>query len=402
MSKSTGLCVLAFSGGLDTSFCIPFIREKYGYDVATAMVDTGGFSADDFKRAEDRARKLGVVSHVVLDGKQQVFDGYVRWMIAGNVLRGGVYPLCVAAERVVQASLVAQYAVEKKAASVAHGSTGAGNDQIRFDVAMNVLAPGLKMLAPVREHSLSRAQETEYLAKHGLEIPPKTTAYSINAGMWGITIGGKETHDSASAVPDEIFEMAARSDPNVKPRLLKVRFDKGVPVALDGAKLKPVDIIENLNTLGCTYALGRGIHLGDTIVGIKGRVAFVAPAALMLINAHRELEKLVLTKWQRFWKDHVADFYGTMLHEGQPFDPSLRDIEALFQSSQERVSGEVSLTLRYGRFDIAGVSSPHSLMNAASGKYGEEFSLWSGQDAAGFGKILSIPSRLYGGAGASR
>ncbi len=392
------LCVLAYSGGLDTSFCIPFIREKYGYDVATCMIDTGGFSADDFQRAEERATRLGATSHAVLDGKKQVFDQFVRHMIAGNVLRGGVYPLCVAAERVVQASMVAQYALAKKAAAVAHGSTGAGNDQIRFDVAMSVLAPDLKMLAPVREHSLTRAQEAEYLKAIGLEIPPKTTRYSINAGMWGITIGGKETHDSASVVPDEVFEMGAKSDPGVKTRLLKIEFAKGLPIALDGRKLDPVALIDELNQLGYRYALGRGVHLGDTIVGIKGRVAFVAPAALMLINAHRELEKLVLTKWQRFWKDHVADFYGTMLHEGQPFDPALRDIEALFQSSQERVSGETSISIRHGRFDVAGVSSPYSLMNAAAGKYGEEFSLWSGADAAGFGKILAIPARLAMGA----
>lgn len=392
MSNNT--CILAYSGGLDTSFCIPFIREKYGFDVETVMIDTGGFSADDFKRAEDRARKLGVKKPVVLDGKAEVFNRFVKFMLFGNVMRGGVYPLCVAAERVVQASMVAEYAVKHGAAAVAHGSTGAGNDQIRFDVAMNVLAPGLKMLAPVREHSLTRAQETEYLAKHGLEIPAKTTQYSINAGMWGVTIGGKETHDSGTVVPDEVFEMAAKSNPTSKPRLLRVTFDKGVPVALDGEKMPPVALIDRLNTLGFEYALGRGVHLGDTIVGIKGRVAFVAPAALMLIAAHRELEKLVLTKWQRFWKDHVADFYGTMLHEGQPFDPALRDIEAMLNSSQQRVSGEVALSLKYGAFSVGSVTSPHSLMSAASGKYGEEFSLWSGADATGFGKILSIPSRL--------
>ncbi len=396
---SNGTCILAYSGGLDTSFCIPFIREKYGYDVETVMIDTGGFTEADFKRAEERAKSLGVKNPVVLDGKAEVFNRFVKFMLYGNVMRGGVYPLCVAAERVVQASMVAEYAVKHKAAAVAHGSTGAGNDQIRFDVAMNVLAPGLKMLAPVREHSLTRQQETDYLKKVGLEIPAKTTQYSINAGMWGVTIGGKETHDSATVVPDEVYEMAAASNPAVKTRLVKLSFDKGQPVALDGEKLKPIVLIEKLNTLGFEYALGRGVHLGDTIVGIKGRVAFVAPAALMLIAAHRELEKLVLTKWQRFWKDHVSDFYGTMLHEGQPFDPALRDIEALLESSQQRVTGDVSLTIKHGVFAVGGVSSPHSLMNAASGKYGEEFSLWSGADAAGFGKVLSIPSRIAAQAG---
>jgi argininosuccinate synthase len=396
---SNEICILAYSGGLDTSFCIPFIREKYGYDVATVMIDTGGFTDADFKQAEERTKKLGAVSHTVLDGRADVFDRYIKFMLMGNVMRGGVYPLCVAAERVVQASMVAEHAVKHKAAAVAHGSTGAGNDQIRFDVAANVLAPGLKMLAPVREHSLTRAQETEYLAKHGLEIPAKTTQYSINAGMWGTTIGGKETHDSATTVPDEVFELAGASHPAAKPLTLKITFERGVPVKLGDSSYSPVELIDELNTLGMTYALGRGVHLGDTIVGIKGRVAVVAPAALMLINAHRELEKLVLTKWQRFWKDHVADFYGTMLHEGQPFDPALRDIEAMLSSSQQRVSGEVTLEVRYGHYRVGGVSSPHSLMGAAAGKYGEEFSLWSGADAAGFGKILSIPARLAAQAG---
>ncbi len=387
-------CILAYSGGLDTSFCIPFIREEYGYDVSTVMIDTGGFSADDLKRAEERANQLGAKQHLVLDGKPEVFNRFVRYLLFGNVLRGGTYPLCVAAERVVQASMVAEYAVKHGAAAVAHGSTGAGNDQIRFDVAMSVLAPGLRMLAPIREHSLSRKQETEYLAKHGVEIPPKTTEYSINAGMWGTTIGGKETHDSATTVPDEVFEQAGKSHPKAQPQTIKIVFEKGVPVAFGDKRYEPERLIELLNAMGMTYALGRGVHLGDTIVGIKGRVAFAAPAALMLIAAHRELEKLVLTKWQRFWKDHVSDFYGTMLHEGQPFDPALRDIEAMLEHSQERVTGEVEIAVQYGSFRAGGISSPHSLMHAAAGKYGEEFSLWSGQDAAGFGKILSIPSRL--------
>lgn len=397
MSNNT--CILAYSGGLDTSFCIPFIREKYGYEVETVMIDTGGFSADDMQRANDRARKLGVKNPVILDGRAEVFHRYIKYMLMGNVMRGGVYPLCVAAERVVQASMVAEYAAKHGAAALAHGSTGAGNDQVRFDVAMNVLAPGLKMLAPVREFSLTRQQETEYLAKHGLEIPAKTTQYSINAGMWGTTVGGKETHDSGTTVPESVFELAGESYPAAKPKSLKIDFAKGVPTAIDGETCDAVELIDKLNTLGMTYALGRGVHLGDTIVGIKGRVAFVAPAALMLIAAHRELEKLVLTKWQRFWKDHVSDFYGTMLHEGQPFDPALRDIEAMLEHSQQRVTGQVSLEIKYGNFRVGGVTSPHSLMNAAAGKYGEEFSLWSGQDAAGFGKILSIPSRLSAQAG---
>jgi argininosuccinate synthase len=388
------LCILAYSGGLDTSYCIPFIREEYGYEVATVMVDSGGFSDAERAQAEERARKLGVRDHVLLDGRAEVFDRYARYLIYGNVLRGGVYPLCVAAERVVQAQMVAEYALQIGAAAVAHGSTGAGNDQVRFDVAFGVLCPGLRQLAPIREHALTRQQETEYLAKRGLVIPPKTTSYSINAGMWGVTIGGDETHDSATEVPESVFEMAVPSDPNATPRGLRVTFERGVPVALDGEALDPVVLVERLNALSATYALGRGVHLGDTIVGIKGRVAFQAGAALLLIAAHRELEKLVLTKWQRFWKDQIADFYGGMIHGGQPFDPALRDIEAMLEHSQGRVSGDVTLSIRHGGYFVTGASSPHSLMAAAHGRYGEEYTLWDGRDAEGFSRILSIPSKL--------
>ena len=389
------ICVLAYSGGLDTSFCIPFIKEKYGYDIVTVMVDTGGFSERDMQQARDRANRLGVLRHTVIDGRKEVFDRYARYLIYGNVLRGGVYPLCVAAERVVQAQMVAEYALEEEAVAVAHGSTGAGNDQVRFDVAFGVLCPGLKQLAPVREHALTRKQETEYLAKAGLTIPEKTTEYSINAGMWGVTIGGKETHDSATEVPEEVFEMAVPSNPDAAPRKLSIKFNRGLPSSLDNEMLTPVKLVERLNEVAAEYALGRGIHVGDTIVGIKGRIAFQAGAALMLIAAHRELEKLTLTRWQRFWKDHVADFYGNMIHEGQPFDPALRDIEAMLDRSQQSVNGEVTLNLRHGGFYVTGSSSPNSMMNATAGKYGEEFSLWDGRDAEGFSKILSIPSKLH-------
>ena len=391
---TTKTCVLAYSGGLDTSFCIPFLREEYGYDVITVMVDTGGFSQADLDEAVGRTEALGVLKHVVVDGRAEVFDRYVKYLIAGNVLRGGVYPLCVAAERVVQAAMVAEYANGAGAAAVAHGSTGAGNDQVRFDVAFGVLCPTLLQLAPVREHSLTRQQETEYLAKRGVEIAASTAEYSINAGMWGVTIGGRETHDSGTPIPDSVFEMAVPSDPDAPDKTITVRFDRGIPMALDGENLDPVALVARLNDLAATYALGRGIHLGDTIVGIKGRIAFQAGAALMLIHGHRELEKLVLTKWQRSWKDQIAEFYGAMLHEGQAFDPVLRDIEALLESSQQRVSGEVKIDIRHGAYLVNGVESPHSMMAAGESKYGEQFSLWEGRDVEGFSKILSIPARL--------
>lgn len=394
----SNICVLAYSGGLDTSFCIPFLKEEHNYEIVTVMVDTGGFSDDELAEAASRAEMLGVKEHIVLDGKSEVFDRFVKYLIFGNVLRGGVYPLCVAAERVVQAAMVAEYALNIDAVAIAHGSTGAGNDQVRFDGAFGVLAAGLKQHAPVREHSLSRQQETDYLAKHGLTIPAKTLKYSVNAGMWGVTIGGEETHDSATEVPESVFEMACPSKPDSKPAKLTIGFENGVPVTLDGQKLDPSELVNKLNMLSADYALGRGVHLGDTIVGIKGRVAFQAGAALMLIAAHRELEKVVLTKWQRFWKDHVADFYGNMIHEGQPFDPVCRDIEAMLTSSQQRVTGEVTLNIRHAGYYVTGASSPNSMMTADS-KYGEEYTLWQGSDVAGFSKVLNIPSKLYGQAG---
>jgi argininosuccinate synthase len=383
---------------LDTSFCIPFLKEEHGYEIVTVMVDTGGFSPDELAEAAARAEKLGVKEHLVLDGKSEVFDRFVKYLIFGNVLRGGVYPLCVAAERVVQAAMVAEHAVKIGAVAIAHGSTGAGNDQVRFDGAFGVLAANLKQHAPVREHSLTRQQETDYLAKHGLDIPAKTLKYSVNAGMWGVTIGGEETHDSATEVPENVFEMACPSNVDATPTMLSLSFENGIPIAISGEQLDQVRLVEQLNSLSAEYALGRGVHLGDTIVGIKGRVAFQAGAALMLIAAHRELEKVVLTKWQRFWKDHVADFYGNMIHEGQPFDPALRDIEAMLTSSQQRVTGEVTLNIRHGGFYVTGASSPNSMMTADS-KYGEEYTLWQGQDVAGFSKVLNIPSKLYGQAG---
>lgn len=390
----TETCVLAYSGGLDTSFCIPFIKEKYGYDIVTVMVDTGGFSQADLDQAAERAQKLGVKEHLVLDGRKEVFDRYARYLIFGNVLRGSVYPLCVAAERVVQAEMVAEHALKIGASAIAHGSTGAGNDQVRFDVAFGVRCPNMKQLSPVREHSLSRQDETEYLAKNGLLIEAKTTQYSINAGMWGITIGGEETHDSATVVPEEVFEMGCPSDKSASPTNIEIAFEQGVPVSIDGESMHPVALVEKLNALSATYALGRGIHLGDTIVGIKGRIAFQAGAALILIHAHRELEKTVLTKWQRFWKDHVADFYGNMIHEGQPFDPALRDIEAMLESSQRFVSGTVSIAIQHGNFFVTGAASERSMMAGTHGKYGEEYTLWSGRDVQGFSRVLSIPSIL--------
>jgi argininosuccinate synthase len=299
----------------------------------------------------------------------------------------------VAAERVVQADEVARIARNRGAHAVAHGSTGAGNDQVRFDGAFQVLAPGLEILAPIRDLGLTRAQEYEYLRKEGVEIDPSVKDYSVNAGLWGATIGGRETHDPWSEIPDTVWPYPVPG--TIAPRDVVLTFEKGLPVAIDGTRGSGSEIIAGLGGIANSFGVGRGIHLGDTVMGIKGRVAFQAGAALILIAAHRELEKLVLTSWQRFWKDHLADFWGKLLHEAQAFDPVMQDIRALIDSSQKRVSGDVRVKLTAGRFEVTGVQSPHSMMRREAGLYGEEARLWQSQDAAGFGRILGIPGRLY-------
>ena len=390
--------VLAYSGGLDTSYCIPYLKEK-GYDVITVTVDTGGFQRQELEAIAERAHALGVLSHRTIDARDRVFDSYVSYLIKGNVLRGDVYPLSVAAERVAQAEVVAEVAREEGAAAVAHGSTGAGNDQVRFDVAFSVLLPGVPVITPIRDEAISREDEYRYLEERGMKLERSVREYSINAGLWGSTIGGGETHDSAAEIPDSLYERALEPDvreaPERETRRVRLGFERGLPVALDGTPARGPEVIRELGRLCGLYRAGFGIHIGDTVLGIKGRVAFEAGAALVLIHAHRELEKLTLTGWQRFWKDHLGEFYGKLLHEGQPFEPALRDIEALIDSSQERVSGDAIVRLRPGRFDVVGVSSPNSLMDAGAGVYGEMPKLWSGDDVRGYSRIAAIPSRLH-------
>jgi argininosuccinate synthase len=373
------LIVLAFSGGLDTTFCLLWLKETFKADVVTVTVDTGGFSDVELAAIAKRAKDLGAKEHKTLDAKTELFERFAVKLVQGNVLRGRVYPLSVAAERVLQAELVAKAAKELKAAGVAHGSTGAGNDQVRFDGVLQALLPGVKVHAPIRELAWSRQQETDWLAKRGVVIAAKTTSYSINAGLWGTTIGGKETHDPWAEVPFAPIEAKGSED-------VVIKFEKGVPVG--GVKL-----VQKLHALGKSYGLGRGVHLGDTILGIKGRIAFEAPAPLMLIAAHQELEKLVLTRWQQFWKNHVADFYGQLLHEGLYFEPAMRDIEAMIESSQRQVTGEARLKLEPGRFAVTGVKSPFSLMSAGA-KYGETTKLWTGDEAAGFSKLHALSASL--------
>ncbi len=376
--------LLAFSGGLDTSFCVLWLREQ-GREVHTVTVNTGGFSPAELARIEKLASDLGAASHVTIDAREELFRDYLRHLLAGNVLRGAVYPLSVSAERVCQARAVVRHGLELGVAALAHGSTGAGNDQVRFDVAFRTLAPQFEIVTPIRELALSRAQEREFLSARGFQFPEKIESYSINEGMWGTSIGGKETHDSWQALPDAAYP-GGEIDMQRPARELTIAFERGVP-------RDPVATIENLNALGREYGIGRGIHLGDTILGFKGRVGFEAPAANLLIAAHRELEKLVLSGKQMFWKDQLGSLYGALLHEGQFFDPLARDLEAFLESSQAVVTGDVRLRLFPRSFAIEGVRSPHSLMRSEA-SYGEASSLWSGAEAAAFAKVFGVPQML--------
>ncbi|HVR74225.1 MAG TPA: argininosuccinate synthase [Planctomycetota bacterium] len=393
--------VLAFSGGLDTSYCIPYLKERRGYDVITVTVDTGGFAPDELKAIEARASALGVVAHHTVDARARVFERYASYLIKGNVLRGGVYPLSVAAERVVQAEAVAEVARASGAAAVAHGSTGAGNDQVRFDIAFSVLLPGMPVITPIRDEKLTREEEYKFLESRGIHIDKKTREYSINAGLWGATIGGGVTHDSWKEIPDAVYEQAGLGERSAELEHIVIGFEKGVPVSLDGRTLSGVDLVRDLGALCRRHRVGLGIHIGDTVLGIKGRIAFEAGAAIVLIDAHRELEKITTTAWQRFWKDHLAEFYGKMLHEGHAFEPVLRDIEALIDSSQERVSGEANVRLESGSHAVVGVKSPFTMLRPASGVYGEMPKLWTGSDVRGFSAISAIPSKLHRMAGES-
>jgi len=384
--------LLAFSGGLDTSYCVLLLKSR-GHEVHTVTVDTGGFSPEELARIESMAAKLGAASHATLDAREELFQGYLRHLVAGNVLRGGLYPLSVSAERVCQARRAVAYARGIGATALAHGSTGAGNDQVRFDVAFRSLAPDLELMAPIRELAPSRAEERAFLAERGFHFPEKVEAYSVNEGMWGTSVGGKETHDSWQHLPEEAYPGGA-IDPATAPRTLVLGFEKGVPVALDGEAIGPVAVVQALNGIGSAYGIGRGIHLGDTILGIKGRVAFEAPGAHLVIGAHRELEKLVLTGKQLFWKESLGNLYGSLLHEGHFFDPLARNLEAFLESSQEAVTGEVRVELRPYAFAVQGVRSPRTLMRKDLAAYGESTRLWTGEEAAGFAKVFGVPQMI--------
>jgi argininosuccinate synthase len=392
--------LLAFSGGLDTSFCVPWLMDVYKRQVITVTVDTGGIDAAAARSLEQRSAELGAVEHHLIDARAAYFDQVLKFLIMGNIRRGGLYPLCVGAERVLQAQTIAQMALTLKTTMVAHGCTAAGNDQVRFEVALRTLAPDLEIIAPVRDRAFKRPEQLKYLEEHKLPIPPFGAAYSVNRGLWGVTIGGQETLTSGGSIPDDAWVLSKEAFSNPKaPERHTIGFKAGIPVSLDGEVQSPVSIIERLEALAGPFGIGRGIHLGDTVIGTKGRVAFEAPAADVLLTAHRELEKLVLTGKQARLKDTVAQPYGDWVHEGQHLDPVCRDIEALLTSSQVRVTGEVKALFRPGSAFIEGVTSPYSLMAASKGVYGEAAGEWTPADALGYSKMLALTGIFHKRAG---
>jgi argininosuccinate synthase len=392
--------LLAFSGGLDTSFCVPWLKETYQRPVITVTVDTGGIDAAAAATLASRARELGASEHHLVPAKTAYFDRVLRYLLIGNARRGQLYPFCVGAERVLQAQMIAEMAKSLGSTAVAHGCTAAGNDQVRFEVALRTLAPGLEIIAPVRDRAFKRTEQLAFLEERKLPVPPYGAAYSVNRGLWGVTIGGKETLTSNDTIPDAAWVLSRDAFTNPRaPERHTIGFEQGVPCSLDGVKLDPVALIEKLEELAAPFGIGRGIHLGDTVIGTKGRVAFEAPAADVLLTAHRELEKLVLTGRQSRIKELVAAPYGDLVHEGHHLDPVCRDIEALLVSSQQRVTGEVKVLFRPGSLFVEGTSSPYSLMAASKGVYGEAAGEWSPADALGYSKMLALTGMFHTRAG---
>lgn len=391
--SQTKKVVLAFSGGLDTTFCAIHLREELGYEVHALTVNTGGFSDEELGKIEAHALKLGVKSFKAVDARDDYYRDVIRYLIFGNVLKNNTYPLSVSAERIVQAIATARYAAEVGAEAVAHGSTGAGNDQVRFDMVFHIIAPAVQIITPIRDLRLSREAEIEYLKAHRVDMNFEKAAYSINKGIWGTSVGGRETLTSHGSLPESAYPTQLTAEGSSEVKLV---FEKGELKGINGVQYdNPVDAIQALQALAAPYAIGRDIHVGDTIIGIKGRVGFEAAAPVIIIKAHHLLEKHTLTKWQLYWKDQMAAWYGNWLHEGQYFDPVMRDIEAFLSSTQAFVSGEVSVTMMPYRFELTGVSSPHDLMSAKFGSYGEMNKTWSGEDVKGFTKIFGNQTGIY-------
>ena len=384
--------VLAFSGGLDTSFCCIYLSRDRDMEVHSVIVNTGGFSEQELKQIEKRAYALGVTSHAVVDETQNYYDSCIKYLIYGNVLKNATYPLSVSAERVSQATAIAKYVNMIGADYVAHGSTGAGNDQVRFDMIFNIMIPGVEIITPIRDLKLSREAEIEYLNKHGIEYTAEKARYSINKGIWGTSVGGKETLTSNQTLPEEAWPTQVTE---TEERDLELSFEKGELVGIDGQTFSPVKAIQKLQEIAQPYGVGRDIHVGDTIIGIKGRVGFEAAAPMIIIKAHHTLEKHTLTKWQLSWKDQLAAFYGNWLHEGQFHDPIMRNIESFLSDSQETVSGKVFVKLNPYRFQIIGIESVHDLMSNKFGSYGEMNNSWSGEDVKGFSKIFGNQTMIW-------
>ena len=384
--------VLAYSGGLDTSYCVVYLTRELGLEVHTVIVNSGGFSEEELAAIEKRAYELGSAKHEVIDVTQRFYHDCLRYLIFGNVLKNDTYPLSVSAERMFQSLALAEYAREHRADYIAHGSTGAGNDQVRFDVAFSVISPATEIITPIRDQQLSRQAEIDFLNQHGFEMSWEKAKYSINKGIWGTSVGGVETLTSDQALPESAYPTPLSA---TEPVNIEITFEQGEPVALNGKAMTPVALIQALNELAGQYAIGRDTHVGDTILGIKGRVGFEAPAPLILLKAHHLLEKHTSSRWQLLHKDYIANWYGTLLHEAQYLDPVMRDFEAFLASSQERVSGKVFVTLKPYRFELQGVDSKYDMMRSKVATYGEENNAWDGRDAKGFIKIFSNQLRIH-------
>ncbi len=385
--------VLAFSGGLDTSFTVKYLSQDLGYEVHTAIANTGGFSPEELKAIEERAIALGAKSHATLDITKEYYDKSIRYMIAGNVLRNGTYPISVSSERIFQAIATIEYAKKIGADAIAHGSTGAGNDQVRFDLTFQILAPEIEIITPTRDMTLTREYEINYLKEHGYEADFKKMEYSINKGLWGTSIGGKETLHSEQTLPEHAYPSQVTE---TEPQSMKITFEKGEVVAVNGKKYDDrIEAIRAIEAIGSKYGIGRDMHIGDTIIGIKGRVGFEAAAPMLIINAHKMLEKHTLTKWQQYWKDQIGTWYGMFLHEAQYLEPVMRDMEAYLESSQRNVSGTVEVLLRPYCFTLIGVDSPYDLMKTDFGEYGEVNKAWTADDVKGFTKILGNQMKIY-------
>jgi len=385
--------VLAFSGGLDTSYCAIYLSKDLGYEVHTLTVNTGGFSDEELAQIEKRALSLGVKSHKAVDETRNYYDKVIRYLIYGNVLKNGTYPLSVSAERMSQALAAARYAKTIGATAIAHGSTGAGNDQVRFDMVIQILAPGVEIITPIRDLRLSREAEIEYLKKNGVDMNFEKAKYSINKGMWGTSVGGKETLNSLGMLPEEAWPTQVTKQNSEE---VKLGFSRGELISINGREYDhPALAIQKLQEIAGPYGIGRDIHVGDTIIGIKGRVGFEAAAPVLIIKSHHALEKHVLTKWQLSWKDQLSQFYGNWLHEGQYLDPVMRDIESYLASTQQHVTGTVSLSLYPYRFQINGIESAYDLMSSKFGKYGEMNLGWTGDDVKGFTKIFGNQVGIY-------